>query len=363
MNILIFVSSFLVLVIFESALVESTGSGDCDVIFPSLPITVTEGSSVTFTIENEVSDVKCCFVGDVDKFIIKKIPNSSPPFVINCNTGFIFRNEDEIEITPHHDNDCDDERYQIRLQCQGGKFQNCPPITISVIDDDVGACEDPHLRQKVRGIDEDGNTVIKNICYDLYGNAGDQFELISDNILKTSLVFELRDDYYIGKTFYQTNLGFFNVTTTTVKADRLMKKRSKNHYIVGDEFEYPFSSVEKYPKKTRIGYHESERSQTIKIVKVNQDYGKSYLNALVEESTSYDGVFDEHHGGIFGFIANQEYEFYDPVQDLDMTVVKINGRFVKAYLKNSLGQNENCYSMSLEDIVYPRTIQSFQKSL
>jgi len=355
-----FVSSSLLLIVFGQMLFEV--NADCPFTFNPDPLIINEeGAPVNLNIVNTASPTQCSIVGDTSKFDIQEL-NEGIPQPIEGHFNVVFGAV--LQFTALDDGDCHDNTYTFGLNCNPDQGINSQcTINVIVIDDDAGACEDPHLRQKVRGIDEDGNTVIKNICFDLYGKAGDQFELISDKILKTSLVFELRDDYYIGKTFYQTNLGFFNVTTTSSRSDKMLRMTTENNYVIGNENEYPYAFVEKSLTSTKIGFVENERAQIVKINKIDQNIGKKYLNALIEHSESIDGVFDEHHGGIFGYVANQEYVFYEPIQDFDITVVKINGRFVKAYLKNSLGQNENCYSMSLEDIIYPKTVYSFQKSL
>jgi len=238
----------------------------------------------------------------------------------------------------------------------------------------ASACRDPHLTQKVNGIDEDGKQVTKKICYDLFGKGGEQIELMSDNILGTSIVFQLRDDYYIGKAFISTKLGFFNSTTKAFSSPKSsidgVSWGKEEQFVVGDIENYPHAVVKQHKKDIVIEYKEKERSQTIKIVKVEQGIGKDYLNILVEKSTTVNDVFDEFHGGIFGYIANQKYEFYSPVQHsskgenkADLTVVRINGRFVKAFLRGDGSETDRCYSMSLDDLLYPKNVYSFQKSL
>lgn len=44
-------------------------------------------------------------------------------------------------------------------------------------------CKDPHIVQIVRGLDEDNEMVSRLLCYDFYGEAGQGYELVSDNIL------------------------------------------------------------------------------------------------------------------------------------------------------------------------------------
>lgn len=331
---------------------------------------VNEGGSVNFPISFTGSTAVNCHFEPIEPSItfMGTIDENSKVITAMDPLPFTSSNNPIIEIFAGEDANCQNDRFTFNLVCKiftnGQNFpQSCPSIVVNVIDnDDAGACQDPHLKQKVRGVDEDGNVVVKNICYDLYGNAGDQFELITDNVLKTSLMFELRDDYYIGKAFYKTKLGFFNVTTSSLKTDqRFYETLNPNVFLVGNKENYPHANIEIAPSSKKIAYVEENRLQAIKVNKIDQGFGKSYLNVMVEKSESLDGVFDKHHGGLFGEIANQEYEFYESVQDTDATVVKINGRFVKAFLKNSLGQD--CYSMSLEEIIFPKNAYSFQKSL
>jgi len=188
---------------------------------------------------------------------------------------------------------------------------------------------------------------------------------MTDQILGTSIVFQLRDDYYIGKVFYATKLGYFNFTTTKMSCTKCtdFEWGKENKVVIGEKNSYPHAIIKQRKEDFVIEYNEEKRSQTIRIAKIQQGYGKSYLNVLIEKSTSVNGVFDEFHGGLFGFIAKQKYEFYNSVQDLGVSTVKLNGRFVKTFLKSKGGQNDGCHSMSLEDILYPKNVKFFQKSL
>lgn len=73
----------------------------------------------------------------------------------------------------------------IELQC-GSLNQNAfdnERIDVIIRDNSGAVCSDPHLSQKVKGSDEVLSPIMTNICYDLYGKAGDQYEIISDSIL------------------------------------------------------------------------------------------------------------------------------------------------------------------------------------
>lgn len=334
-------------------------------------MTVNEGSTTTFSLTYNGNPMSIwCYFKDVPPRltiyhiideVVTETKQSTPFPLTNVNNP-------GIRIGAGNDNNCDNEEYDLNLFCEDGGGSevplNCEDIRVQVPDNNPGACRDPHLTQKVRGIDEDGNVVVKNICYDLYGNAGDQFELITDNILKTRLTFELRDDFYIGKVFYETRYGFFNITTRSLRSrNEIINWGAEDTYIIGDIENYPFASVEQTHYATSIAYVDEDRSQVISISKVKQEYGKSYLNVMVDKSQSIDGVLDPHHGGLFGYIASQDFEFFEPIQGSDATVFKVNGRFIKVFVKFSPDQKEQCYSMSLEDIIYPKNVYYFQKSL
>ncbi|CAD5121193.1 DgyrCDS9728 [Dimorphilus gyrociliatus] len=271
---------------------------------------------------------------------------------------------------------CQNKQYFVELACydrespvkENPLLIKYTTLEINVQNTEQGSmCSDPHLTQKVSGFSEDGESVTKDVCYDLYGKSGDQMELISDNVLGTSIVFELRDDYYIGKVFYATKLGYFNFTTDTISTSKSssFKWKKEDSFVIGEKEKYPHAIISKNEMDVLIEYYDKDRSQSIRIAKIQQSsFGKSYLNIMIEKSTSFKGVFDEHHGGIFGLIANQDYEFYEPIQEtIDLTVVKINGRYVKAFLTGKPGDTDRCYSMSLGDLMFPKNVYSFQKSL
>ncbi|CAD5121194.1 DgyrCDS9729 [Dimorphilus gyrociliatus] len=322
--------------------------------------------------------VKCKAVAPkAKKFIHTRAPNTAlkwKPVPENSVHVIPFLNKKiSIFFKAVKDGKCHDHTYKIKLTCWKFVLKNIPikitnsVLTIKVKNTETGSmCDDPHLTQKVSGIDEDGESVTKDVCYDLYGKSGDQMELISDNVLGTSIVFELRDDYYIGKVFYATKLGYFNFTTDTISTSKSssFKWKKEDSFVIGEKEKYPHAIISKNEMDVLIEYYGKDRSQSIRIAKIQQSFGKSYLNILIEKSTSFKGVFDEHHGGIFGLIANQDYEFYEPVQEtIDLTVVKINGRFVKAFLTGKPGDTDRCYSMSLGDLMFPKNAYSFQKSL
>lgn len=59
-------------------------------------------------------------------------------------------------------------------------INNCN-YKLSITDTESG--EDPHFMQNVLGKNENNETVIESICYDLTGTAGDVFELLTDDRL------------------------------------------------------------------------------------------------------------------------------------------------------------------------------------
>ncbi|CAD5121187.1 DgyrCDS9722 [Dimorphilus gyrociliatus] len=320
-----------------------------------------------------VQRISCTFEDDLPSQLTTKtqfnIPGSpnfgikSHPFILTL-AGRVVR----VKFQAGNDNACENKVYSLKVQCKQQEITiNFPTIKVIVTNTkDSSMCNDPHLNQKVKGIDEDGRNVTRNICYDVYGTEGDQMELISDAILGTSIVVELRDDYFIGKVFFSSKLGLLNVTTTAIsnRGQKITHWGKEDLYVIGEITTHVQAVLKLSLDNLIIEYNDGKRCQSIRIVRIQQTFGKSYLNVLIEKSTNKDGVFDKHHGGIFGSIANQQYQFCYPVQgEENVTVVKINGRFVKAFLKDKPDQDHQCYLISIQDLLFPKHVSSFQKSL
>ncbi|CAD5121188.1 DgyrCDS9723 [Dimorphilus gyrociliatus] len=259
---------------------------------------------------------------------------------------------------------------EVKLQCPTNELLE--PIENTVLKlvikkEGDSAEKDPHLTQLVKGMDESSSRVRKNICYDLYGNAGDQFEIISDRILESAVVLELRDDFYIGKVLLQTPLGFLNITTSSI----FVPPRRRFRWQVAEDFslnnqrnsfKIDFEIRDEY---VMIGIKRGERSLNVRVLKVHQNIGKNYLNIMIDQSTSKGQELDKYHGGLFGEISNKQYRFYDPVQkDEHTAVVKINNRLVKSiFRERNFNEDQTCYFMNMNDILYPKSIEMFKRMI
>ncbi|CAD5120597.1 DgyrCDS9159 [Dimorphilus gyrociliatus] len=230
---------------------------------------------------------------------------------------------------------------------------------ISQVKDLAKMCDDPHIIQRVSGLNENGLETQENICYDLFGKAGDVFELITDEKLDVSVMCKLRDDFYIGAIRIHTPLGVIYATSEEISCLGHFKRSWKDvqRVTLGSD---P-SLLMELDKTLTVHVHGSSRKIAIQVQRTVQEYGKSYLNVLVSETSQPGQLLDQHHGGLFGFTANNKYEFMKPVQDdINAASVKVNGRVVKAFKKASMG-TQNCYTLTLDDIVYPHTTAKFRK--
>lgn len=236
--------------------------------------------------------------------------------------------------------------------------QPCDLIT-AVKDITEAACDDPHFVQKVRGTDEHGKNVSENICYELTGQAGDVFEVLTDKKLGVSVQAQLRDDYYFGAARIETPEGVITATSSEISYIGHFKRSWMDiqRHTYGTD---PAVIIELH-KTLNIHVHGTNgRKLGVKIERLVQEYGKSYLNVYVSETTN-GKLLDKHHGGLFGFTANNKYQFVRPVQEMESAAhVKINSRPVKAFKKPNVLAGE-CYNLILEDIIFPHPKEKFQK--
>lgn len=234
-----------------------------------------------------------------------------------------------------------------------------PCDIITKIKDISSACDDPHFVQKVRGTNEHGKNVSENICYELTGQAGDVFEILTDKKLGVSVQAQMRDDYYFGAARIETPEGVITATSTEISYLGHFKRSwvDVQRHTYGSD---PTVIIELH-KTLNVHIHGANgRKLGVKIERLVQGYGKSYLNVYVSETTN-GRLLDKHHGGLFGFTANNKYQFVRPVQEMESAAhVKINSRPVKAFRKSNSLAGE-CFSLVLEDIIFPHPKEKFQK--
>lgn len=83
-----------------------------------------------------------------------------------------------------------------------------------------------------------------------------------------------------------------------------------------------------------VNIENGDRTLNFTIMKVEQKYGKSYLNVMIDKITAKKGIFDENHGGLMGHISKREYKFYTSVQrDESARVVKDDGILTKNHFR------------------------------
>jgi len=229
---------------------------------------------------------------------------------------------------------------------------------------DTTIAEDPHFIQNVIGKNENGETVTDNICYDLTGTAGDVFELLTDDLLDVSVYCQLRDDYYMGQIRIKTPIGLFKADTNYVSFEGQFQRgwNDVEKFEMGRD---PMIAVELINEAATLSYMKNNRKMAVRVERVYQSgRGKSYLNFFVEETSDQGVVFDRHHGGLFGYAANNKYQFSLPVQkDGKMVDVSINNRKVNAYHQSSPVGNSKCYLLNLDDVIAPHTKSKFMKVL
>lgn len=104
------------------------------------------------------------------------------------------------------------------------------------------------------------------------------------------------------------------------------------------------------------------RNIKLNIAKVKQSFGKSYLDVNVYETKDKLVSLDEHHSGLLALVYKNDYKFYEPVQNTEISTIAINGVFQTVHRK-PIGSNR-CYAIQLDRILFPRKFQAvkFQKS-
>ncbi|CAD5121190.1 DgyrCDS9725 [Dimorphilus gyrociliatus] len=271
------------------------------------------------------------------------------------------------------DSSCSDKKYRIEARCfeseETGRVIDVKNayLDLYVINSTPARhCEAPYFSQKVLGVNEEGVLVKELICYDTFGKAGSQYELISDNVLNLASIFEFQRDYYVGKIFFNTPLENIIISTISIAIGKHTQLfwNGQGNYFNGDEDSGPNLSVNLYGSTAIFSYYEADRIQVIKVNRVTRQNGESYLNVMIDESTGEMNVFDTHHNGIFQIVSNQDYEFFKPIQkNRRVTLVKVNGVVVKSYLKNTFDHNETCYTLLLNQIISPNLLEKFSKPL
>lgn len=100
------------------------------------------------------------------------------------------------------------------------------------------------------------------------------------------------------------------------------------------------------------------------IERIEQKYGKYYLNVKVERSTEGNGQLDKNHGGLLGDISNKQYVFYNQIQkETAKAAIRINKNLIKSWIKQtSSALNEVCFMVDLKDLLYPKNISSYLKN-
>merc|ERR1712065_40938 len=97
---------------------------------------------------------------------------------------------------------------------------------------------------------------------------------------------------------------------------------------------------------------ESRNAETVlsvKITRVPVNYKQGYLNIQIEDIGSNKKLLSKEHTGILGYIGNKEYIFVNPIQsDAKISTVIVNNRLIRAEKSK-----RSCYSVKLEDILYP----------
>lgn len=162
----------------------------------------------------------------------------------------------------------------------------------------------------------------------------------------------------------KTPLGTLNADTSYVGFEGQFQ-RSWNDIEKFQKGTDDFVAVELINEAVSISYMKNNRKIAVRVERVLQPgRGKSYLNFFVEETSDQGVVFDKHHGGLFGFAANNKYQFSMPVQrDGKMVDVSINNRKVNAFHQKSPIGKSKCYLLNLEDIVAPFSKSKFMKAL
>ncbi|CAD5112767.1 unnamed protein product [Dimorphilus gyrociliatus] len=337
--------------------------------------------SIPVTIENPTTDLDCHVLIQTS-LKLEATTNDIFPAGQVKTINFLFVFDSSIADKP-----CSTAIAQLELRCSMGSFKK-DIETIRVKDADGTGCDDPHFKQIIQGVDGSNlQTIQMNVCYDLYGNSGDIYEILTDNILDLSLFIQLRGDYYIGRILLKTADGFINISTQLI---------SLPNYLTFDWNSGQFTPVESnIASLVHVQFNENgdiyinsisnnereERFFAIEISRVYQKIGKYYLNFRLKTNSgrgNNDGVLDDTYTGLMAHVYNSRYKFYYPVQEFHTnTVVNVNGRFVQAWMKNSptivkvdedneKDESDNkissssCISVRLNDLIYPKTAKHFK---
>lgn len=133
-----------------------------------------------FIAHNALTETHCEITYDVSK-----VPNG---FTVEPNFLFLFSGLPFPEVTIGvPDNLCTiPPIIVLTLNCDNYQPE-FPNLRVRIIDDGKpGACADPHLTQVVNNLNADGHLGLSRICYDLIGNSGEKYELLSDKILSNT---------------------------------------------------------------------------------------------------------------------------------------------------------------------------------
>ncbi|CAD5115700.1 DgyrCDS4647 [Dimorphilus gyrociliatus] len=218
-------------------------------------------------------------------------------------------------------------------------------------------CQDPHIIQNIAGVDENNQKVKAKLCYDIMGKAGEIMEFIGDEKLGVTVHFQLRDDFYISKVFVKSILGMLTISTGHIEGLRESKMNwgiEKEVTLNKRQFVQRISVLK---NSISIESKTAEAILSIRVTRVPVDYKQGFLNIEIEDIGSNTNLLSKQHTGILGYIGNKEYIFVDPIQrDAKTCTLVVNNRLVKAYKE----AKRSCYSVKLEDILYPRTTSQFK---
>lgn len=241
-------------------------------------------------------------------------------------------------------------------------------------------CKNSYLSQKVIGLDENNRIVKKRICYNNFGKFGDQYNIFTDRIQSKKFI-EICSNYIIYFANYYQILSFTLESSVFVKLDEhenickvnihspdgLIEINNEsininhNRRLFWDNIHNITNQERNSTKKFTLDVYGNaltltlitdNRLEVIRIIKIEKKANYHFLNVLLEETSGNLKILDNNHNGLFQLISNQEYRFFDPIEnEQDIVFININGKFIESRIINNLSYHEKCYLMNLNHFI------------
>lgn len=132
-------------------------------------------------------------------------------------------------------------------------------------------------------------------------------------------------------------------------------------FLIGNRETYPHVTIEQYRNVFNIKYITKNQFEWIRIVQVPNISKRGHFKISIEKTTTDNRIFKKNYGGILGYISNKKFIILDKNQE-NGTTLTIDGRHIKTQIK-TLENGVSCFFSSLKEIINPKNISNFLKSI